>query len=62
MREIGQLAFLDCSEMVSAEFCEGVEDTGFDTFWGSGLVSVTLPSSLRLMPNSFDEALGLSEI
>lgn len=62
MREVGPYAFLDCSGLVSAEFCEGVEKAGFNAFWCAGLISVALPDSLREIPSTFDNALGLREV
>jgi len=45
--EIGNYAFLSCTQLHTVEFKEGLKSIGDSAFAGTGLTSVSLPSSLE---------------
>ena len=46
---IGDAAFVYCSNLTSFDIPNGVTSIGNDAFWGSGLISITIPKSVTFI-------------
>lgn len=53
IKTINEGAFMRCSNLASVTIPEGIETIGFDAFTHSGLKTLTLPSTIRDMMQSF---------
>lgn len=64
LKEIGQMAFQNCSSLTSINIPDGMTSIGVDAFWGcSGLTSVTIPNSVtRISGGAFYKCTGLKDI
>lgn len=64
LKEIGQMAFQNCSSLTSINIPDGMTSIGFSSFEGcSGLTSVTIPNSVtRISGGAFYKCTGLKDI
>lgn len=62
IKEIGDLAFLDCSKLTSVNLPSGLKRLGEMAFSGAGLTSVTIPSSVTEIGDGAFSACALTSV
>ena len=56
-------AFCGCSSLIEVELPDGIEEIGIDAFCGTGLESLVMPSSVRIIhQGAFCDCPNLEEV